>query len=121
MGKILLIICLIIVTSCAHNQTLEDGEAYHPVSSSNLNAGFMGCLYTTLVFGLLGFLLSPDKESQKANVAVFGSLGCAAGGAGGYYYSRLKEQEELNKMGGDLSTYRSYNEDLVKFYKRNGP
>lgn len=121
MGKLLLIVYLVIVTSCAHNPGLEDEMAYHPVSTANLNAGFKGCLYTTLVFGLLGFLLSPEKKSQKANAAVFGSLGCAAGGAGGFYYSRLKEQEELNKMGGDLSIYRSYNEDLVKFYKGKRP
>ncbi len=110
-------ICLFIITSCANNQSLEDEDAYHPISSANLNTGFKGCLYTSLALGLLGFLLSPEKKSQKANIVLFGSLGCAAGGAGGYYYGRLKEKEELKKMGGDLSIYRSYNEDLVKFYK----
>ena len=52
-----------------------------PLSSKTLTYSSIGCIVIGLLSGLLARKYSPNKESEGANLALFGVSGCVIGGA----------------------------------------
>jgi len=96
MIKIFTINILLIFSLQSCSTTSVDSNSI-PLSSKTLTYSSIGCIVIGLLSGLLARKYSPNKESEGANLALFGVSGCVIGGAATGYINHLKEREDYLK------------------------